>query len=197
MEVQTGKFYRNREGRVVKVLEQTQVFMRSQTAQFNADLSAGKVDPLDDDLARGDQTMCFLCWPGGDEFEYYVLPTGQACVAYKLLSGEQLRWAYPTPEFEVVDDADLVSEVPASAALARKYTEKDYELDQHIVVSLKVRARNYDDVQSKLPEESLVAEALRPLFTSSVVEVVEVTYDYEGGGIVSPEDEDEEEGEDE
>ncbi len=187
MQLEIGHYYQNRAGKIVKIVAEEQKPMRARTEQFWTDLHAGKIRPEADDQEWKPATDCYLCWPGGEEDDYYVLASGQACEPYKLVSGDPLRWAYPLPEAE--NQADLVREVfPKDAKALRYYEEQTFKLTPHVALALRVRARNADLAYDQLPPISAIEEALRPLFASSSVEVEDVFYDYDAGDLESEDD---------
>ncbi|HZU03396.1 MAG TPA: hypothetical protein VFA10_27260, partial [Ktedonobacteraceae bacterium] len=163
--------------------------MRPLTSQFQADLEARKLHSSYDDLVEKAPVRCFRCWSGGDDGDFYVIPDGRACQPYKLLSGEEPRWAYPLPESPNQAE-DLVREVDPGAVDQRRFGEKTFEVTHYVALHLRIRARNIDFTYDELPPEPVVVEALRPLFASSAVEVSSIEYEY--GEVESDEDEVEE-----
>lgn len=189
MEIQVGHYYQDRKSRTVKVLAREQKQMRPLTEQFLANLNACKVNAADDDRERVVPVDCFRCWYGGEEEDYYVTLTGQACQAYKLVSGEALRYAFPLSERH--DEADLVNEVSLRNEEKRRFSEnKPFHVEQYIVLSLRIWARSADDTHDQLPPINAIEEALRPLLTSSTIEIEEISYDYDQGEIEEEDNED-------
>jgi len=166
MEIETGRYYQDGDGQIVKVLEREQ-------KQMLPPMDAN--GHLDTDPAHAVMVDSFRC-RDYEGYDFYALPTGQICQVWK---GEGGQPVYSLPAYP--SRGDFVKEADPEDIERERY-EGDFtttwRLNSSLLLTLKIRAKNAESAYDQLPPISEVEKALSSLFSSAGVELEEISYDH-------------------
>jgi hypothetical protein len=167
MEIKVGHYYQDGNGQVVKVLE------REQKQMFPPTDEKGH---LETDPAHMVTVDCFRC-RDYEGYDFYALPTGQMCQMWK---GEGGQPVYSLPAYP--SHSDFVKEADPKDIERERYENgfiTTWRLESSLLLTLKIRAKNAESAYDQLPPIGEVKKALSLLFSSTGIELEEVSYEHD------------------